>query len=145
MSSGGYMRRVVDNGMVQQILPGPRHSQVMYTGELSAASGQVTNTITIESGPAYAYVNRSPGVLASSFLPAAPCKCGARNPDNRCVSGLEETMPFEAKTEASSQYLESLWNAQPYMLVTPTDKSTMLREAPLKMPPLPSGPLGVPS
>lgn len=134
-------RKVMDNGMVQQILPGPRGRNVIYTGEL-AGSGAVTNT-TIEEGASYAYVNRQRDVLASSYLPPAPCRCGARNPDNRCVSGLEETMPFETTTAASNSYLDSLWNAQPYMLVTATDRSTMLRAAPLALPPQAYGPMGV--
>lgn len=132
-----------NGGMVQQILPGPRNGNVLYTGQL-AGTGAVTNTI-VEKGSPYASVNRQRDVLASSFLPPAPCRCGARNPDNRCVTGLEETMPFEAPTLASSGYLDSLWNAQPYMLVTPTDRSTILRAAPLALRPEPYGPMGVPN
>lgn len=128
-------------GMVPQIVPGPRTRDVVYTGQLSGA-GTVTNT-TREEGPSYAFVHRQGDVVASSYLPPAPCKCGARNPDNRCVSGVEETMPFEATTAASHSYMASLWDARPYMLVTPTDQATMLRAAPLPFQSQSYGLLGV--
>jgi hypothetical protein len=133
--------KVVGSGVAQQILPSSLSQNVTYIGELSG-SGSVVNTTT-EEGPSYAFVNRQRDILTSSYLPSAPCRCGTRNPDNRCVSGLEETMPFESTTAASTVYFDSLWNNQPYMLITPTDRAMMLREAPLALRPQAHGPMGV--
>ena len=72
-------------------------------------------------------------VQASPFVSRVPCKCGVRNPDNTCVTGQNETMPYEATTQAQKAYLNGLWNTQPYMPVSETDRYTMMREAPTRM------------
>lgn len=126
--------------MTDQIVPGPRAPGVVFTGQL-VGDGTVTNTTT-QPHLSYASVTHQNDMRASPFVTNVPCKCGVRNVDNTCVTGKDETMPFEATTQAQKAYLSSLWDVQPYMPVSGTDQYMMLREAPTRMRPLqPWGPL----
>jgi hypothetical protein len=130
--------RVASEPMVGQILPGVTAPNVMFTGQLTAA-GLVANTTTTVGGSGYARVSRE--VNASPFVPAVACKCGARNPDNVCITGRWESMPFEAPTAAQQLYKETLWSNAPYMPVSAADQATMMRAAPLRLQAQPLGPM----
>jgi len=125
--------------MTDQIVPGPRAPGVVFTGQLTGDGG-VANTTT-QPHLAYASVSRVGDVQASPYVSAVPCKCGVRNPDNTCVTGQNETMPYETTTPAQKAYLNGLWDTRPYMPVSETDRYTMLREAPTRMAMQPWGPL----
>jgi hypothetical protein len=125
--------------MTDQIVPGPRAPGVVFTGQLMGDGG-VANTTT-QPHLAYASISRVGDVQASPYVSAVPCKCGVRNPDNTCVTGQNETMPYEATTPAQKAYLNSLWDTKPYMPVSETDRYTMLRDAPTRLAIQPSGPL----
>lgn len=115
--------------MTAQIVPGPRSKGVKFTGQLDGR-GAVTNTTT-QDGLSYASVSRIGDVVSSPYVTNVPCKCGVRNVDNTCVTGAEESMPFENNTKDQAAYLSSLWDVRPYMTVSSTDEYMMLREAPL--------------
>jgi hypothetical protein len=117
--------------MTEQIVPGPRAPGVIFTGQL-LPDGSVANTTT-QPELAYASVTRIGDVKASPYVSSVPCKCGVRNPDNTCVTGQKETMPFEATTQAQKAYLSSLWDTKPFMPVSQTDRYMMMREAPVRM------------
>ncbi len=125
--------------MTQQIVPGPRYPGVVFTGQLTGA-GAVVNS-TEQPGLAYASVSQTSEVRSSPYVPAVACKCGVRNPDNTCVVGTTETMPFEATTPAQHAYLASLWDTKPYMPLYAADAATMLRAAPTALRPQTQGPL----
>jgi hypothetical protein len=125
--------------MAQQMLPDANAKGVVFTGQLTA-QGSVSNTTT-ETGQGYAYVNRLSDITASPYAEASACACGSRNIDGACVTGSSESMPYQDTTVAQTLYLQSLWDTQPYMPISATDRYTMLREAPTGMGLLPSGPL----
>lgn len=116
--------------MTDQIVPGVRDPGVVFTGQLRG-DGSIGNTTT-EPQLAYASVTRRDDVRSSPFVTNVPCRCGSRGPDNTCVTGKQETMPYEATTQAQKEYLNGLWDVRPYMTVGPTDRYMMLREAPVK-------------
>ena len=124
--------------MVDQIVSGVTAPNVLFTGQLTG-TGQVANTTTTVGGSGYARVARE--VSASPYVPAVACKCGTRNPDNVCVTGQSESMPFESPTAAQQMYLDSLWSNAPYMPVSATDQATMMRAAPMRLAAQPLGPM----
>ena len=140
LQNPGASKRIPENPWMDSVAaPGVSFFQSTLGGNLQKGTLSGDSNVDLYSAEAklpYAAINyfSNPG-SSSEFLPNPSCKCpgNAVNPDNVCVGGRTESLPWAKKSQFQAQMMNNLLQHGPYMSISKTEAATMIRAAPLPM------------